>query len=130
MIVDIFNEALIDRINNNTYIFINIDNAIMNDEHYYRHTEDVLCTLSNISSVVLIALSKRDGFNKSELIKILGNSNIKFDYINENPEVDSKFPYYDILIDTRTGFNPEYDWSILRSSMKYDGLDKKLSGVK
>ena len=59
-------------------------------------------------------------------------SGIKFDYINENPEVrteeqnwgnfDQK-PYFNVLLDDKAGFDPHTDWFDIWFYLKFNGYD-------
>lgn len=55
----------------------------------------------------------------AEYVKLFEKNNIKFKYINENPEVPTqtegygcydKKPYMNVLFEDKAGFDPETEW--------------------
>lgn len=69
----------------------------------------------------------------SKLIGWLGTEGVHVDYVDENPEEDnttyadfSRKPYFNILIDDKAGFNPNFEWSDIRIALMNVGeWDKK-----
>ena len=92
---------------------------------YYPWAKETLKLMSNLNingvKVVLILWTSTMYHYTCNYIVKMNEENIKFDYINENPEVEAlitdpkssdfsnKF-YFNIGLDDKFGFDPEHDW--------------------
>jgi hypothetical protein len=112
---------------NRTYWFVDFHNTIAVADYgdpekkrqFFPYAKEVLHFLTKQDDVCLVlwTCSHRDDIN--EMIEFLEENDIKFDYINENPECVSdkrvnltQKPYYNVMLDDRAGFDPE-DWEII-----------------
>lgn len=86
---------------------------------YYPYAKEVLQYLSNREDIILILNTSSFPNEIEEYLKIFEKDEIKFNYVNENPEVSDKhgnFGYYEkkmyfnVLIDDKAGFDPFNDW--------------------
>ena len=98
------------------------DYGDLTKREFFPKAKEVLQFLTNKPEICLVlwTCSHRDDID--DMIKWLKKHDITFEYINENPEcqttkrmnVESK-PYYNVLLDDRSGFNPTSDWYFLRT---------------
>jgi hypothetical protein len=56
----------------------------------------------------LILFTANEGEKLNKVKEDLNNRNIPFDLINENPLMDTRKPYYNILLDDRAGLKEAY----------------------
>jgi hypothetical protein len=83
---------------------------------FYPYTLEALTLMKN-KNITLILSTCSHQHNINDLQTTLSTHNLKFDYINENPEIisntlsnfDDKY-YYDIFLDDKAGFVPTLDW--------------------
>lgn len=71
--------------------------------------------------------------------KIFSENNIKFSYINENPEISTakgnfgyykdKF-YFNVMLEDKAGFDPYIDWKLIYSTLKYQEISNNLPDQK
>jgi len=90
--------------------------------NYYPYAKETLKLMTDRKDIILILYSSSYPEEIETYIKQFAESGIKFNYINENPEVsdakgsfgyyDKKF-YFNSLIDDKSGFSPEKDWKFL-----------------
>lgn len=115
--IDLHDTCIVSNYKNNKFSWIN---------------EDVLKTLTLIRylpETKIIIWSSCHVPTKIAVSNFFKNHNIFFDYFNCNPEIKStpiadfeeKF-YFSILIDDKTGFDPNTDWKII-----YNYLTNKFS---
>lgn len=84
---------------------------------YYPGAKEVLKYLSTRDDIKLILWTCSHPSYIDSLFKNCVFNHIYFDYVNENPEVETnelsnfsqKF-YFDVVLDDKAGFNPETDW--------------------
>jgi len=110
-----------------TYWLIDIHNTILEPNYkkqqhqmkFYPYAKEVLQILSNRKDIKLIMFTSSYPEEIDFYSKEFEKFNIHFDYINENPEIDStkgnfgfyeKKYYFNILIDDKAGFNSKMDW--------------------
>ena len=139
-IVKAFNSALVRaKAKNWDYIYILVDvhgtifkPSYLNEEKYefYPYAKETLQLLSFFSKVKLILWTSSTDTAINDYNNVFSNNDIKFDYVNENPEVkrqltdpetldlSSKY-YFNIGIDDKFGFEPETDWKLI-----YDSLNR------
>ena len=110
------------------YILIDIHGTIfkpsyLNEEKYefYPYAKDVLELLTLFTNTKLILWTSSSEYAIFDYKIVFERNNIKFDYVNCNPEVErqktdpktldlsSKY-YFNIGIDDKFGFEPETDW--------------------
>ena len=113
------------------YIFVDLHSTLIVPN--YSHTElpkelypmglETMQMLSNRKDCKLILYSCSYEKDLLKYFNYFSSLGIKFDYINENPEVTnstygnySSKPFYNILLDDKAGFNPNTDWDILYHS--------------
>ena len=89
---------------------------------FYKDSEDVLRYMSEREDFCLIlwTCSRKEELKK--YLKLCIDKSIKFDYINDNPEVRGKLNwgdydaklYTNIIFDDKAGLDPETDWTKLK----------------
>jgi hypothetical protein len=88
---------------------------------FYPYSLKVLKLLSDTPHIKLIFFTstfKKEVDKLSELL--LNKYDIKFDYLNENPEISNtaygdystKF-YFNVMLEDKAGFDPEEDWKTI-----------------
>lgn len=119
------------------YILVDVHGTIfkpsyLNEEKYefYPYAKDVLELLTLFTNTKLILWTSSTEYAIFDYKIVFERNNIKFDYVNCNPEVErqktdpktldlsSKY-YFNIGIDDKFGFEPETDWKMI-----YDYLTK------
>jgi hypothetical protein len=120
-----------------TYFAIDVHGTILipdynkskkdNDVIFYPYAKETLQLLTKRDDIKLIMFTSSypdeiDFYNNA-----FKSNNINFDYINQNPEIDSKkgnFGFYDnkfyfnILLDDKAGFRPDVDWKLIYELFK------------
>jgi len=103
---------------------------------YYPYAKETLQLLSKRDDIKMILSTSSYPHELDIYMNSFKKDNIKFDYINENPEIsDSKgsFGYYDnkfyfnVMFEDKAGFIPERDWGFVYNTLlEYsDKLPKK-----
>ena len=107
------------------YIFIDLHDVIIPgtythnnaNKEFYPYAKCVLQYFTDDSRFCIILWTASHKTAIDEICEWLDYYDIKFDYINENPECHStelldvsKKPYFDLLLEDKAGFNAEYDW--------------------
>ena len=119
------------------YILVDVHGTIfvpsyLNKENYefYPYAKEALKLLSKDPNIKLILWTSSSEYAIFDYKIVFERNNIKFDYVNCNPEVErqktdpktldlsSKY-YFNIGIDDKFGFEPETDWKRI-----YDYLTK------
>ena len=118
-----------------TYWAFDLHNTILKSKYklgdfkldFYKNADIVLQFLTKRDDVKLILFTSSYPNQIKEYIKQFEKYEIKFDYINENPEISSdqghfgyykdKF-YFDLLFDDKAGFNPIIDWELINIWLK------------
>lgn len=86
---------------------------------FYPYAIECMQILSNTDEICLIMYTCSHPHEVAEYIKLFEDNGIKFDYINENPEVTTnesgygnydKKPYFNVLMDDKCGFSGDEDW--------------------
>ncbi len=113
------------------YFAIDIHGVILKSNYkkghyfeYYSGAEEVLRYLSTRDDIKLIMFSSSHKAYTEGLIGDMLEKHIYFDYVNENPEVETnelsdfetKF-YFDVLLDDKAGFDPSTDWKRLLDTL-------------
>lgn len=91
---------------------------------YYPNAEKVLKYLSTREDIKLIIYTSSHEGYINDLLNNFVEKHIYFDYVNENPEVDtnklsdfSKKFHFDVLLDDKAGFEPDRDWPLLYQAL-------------
>jgi len=88
-------------------------------KEFYPYAKEVLQLFSKRKDVCMILYTCSHPDEIEEYLKLFENNNIKFDYVNENPEVVTdvngygcydKKPYMNVLFEDKAGFYGEEDW--------------------
>ena len=96
---------------------------------FYPWAKETMQILSERKDIVLIMFTSSYPTEIEYYYKVFKDNDIHFDYINENPAIDSmkgnfgfyekKF-YYNVLFEDKSGFDPESEWKQLYDLfMKY-----------
>lgn len=85
--------------------------------NYYPYSKETLVYLSKCLNYTLILYTCSYKENSEKIIELFAKDGIRFMYCNENPEAENttygdytKKPYFNILLDDKAGFDPEFDW--------------------
>ena len=119
------------------YILVDVHGTIfvpsyLNKENYefYPYAKEALQLLSKDPNIKLILWTSSTFEAAMDYGIVLNRNNIKFDYVNCNPEVEkqetdpktldlsSKY-YFNIGIDDKFGFEPETDWKTIYKYLRY-----------
>ena len=120
-----------------TYWAFDIHGTILRPNYTYGNTPDdfypwakeTLQLITKLPDVVTFLYTCSHPHEIEEYIKLFASFDIEFNYINENPEVETdlkgygnydKKPYMNVLFEDKAGFDPENDWELV-----YDLLTKK-----
>ena len=113
-----------------TYWSIDIHDTIVEGNYktndipttFYPFAKEVLQLLTQREDVKLILFTCSHPHEIDQYIQFFESNGIHFDYINENPEVqtdlngygnyDKKF-YFNVLMDDKAGFNPLLEWEAI-----------------
>ena len=96
------------------------------DLSYYSIAKYVLQIMTKRSDIELILYTSSHPEEIEKYLAFFENDGIKFNYVNENPEVktsngygnyDKKF-YFNVLLDDRAGFDPYNDWVEIQQFLK------------
>src|SRR5574343_887875 len=120
-----------------TIIEANYDKEIIPTK-FYDLAESCLQKMSESPDFCLILWTCSHINEIDKYINFFATKNIKFDYVNKNPEVktqengygcyDSKM-FADIILDDKAGFDPETDWPAIRQFLDdYVPLNTKFDG--
>ena len=100
-----------------------------NDLHadFYPFAKECLQILSKRNDIRLIMFTSSYPEEIEFYYKVFVKNNINFNYINDNPEIDSlkgNFGYYEkkfyfnVLFEDKAGFNPETEWEMVYNLLK------------
>ena len=87
--------------------------------NYYPYAKETLQLISQRNDMILFIFSSSYPDEIKEYVKIFERDNIKFKYINENPEISEangcfgcydRKPYFNTSWEDKSGFDPEKDW--------------------
>ncbi|NJO63445.1 MAG: hypothetical protein HC836_36190 [Richelia sp. RM2_1_2] len=94
-------------------------------EKFYEHAKDVLRYLSTREDIVMALYTCSYPVEIERYQKFFESKEIKFTYINKNPEVaNTKYgyyedkPYYNVLFEDKAGFDAENDWLEIKQYFK------------
>ncbi len=92
--------------------------------------DDALETLRMISKdpeICMLLYTCSHPYEIEKYLMFFESLDIKFDYVNENPEVKTdlggygcytKKPYFNVLLEDKAGFNPLKDWKLIQNYLK------------
>jgi len=109
------------------YIGVDIHGTILKSNYevgnppkeFFPKALETLQYISQMPNIVMFLYTCSHPHEIEEYLKLFEENGIKFQYINENPEVETdnagygcydKKPYFNVLLDDKAGFNPLVDW--------------------
>ncbi len=87
---------------------------------FYPMAKEALQLLSDSEEICLVMYTCSQPNEVVQYVKFFEENGIKFEYINENPEVTTenggygnydKKPYFNVLMDDKCGFSGDEDWT-------------------
>ena len=111
------------------YATFNLENLNLS---YYGYAVESLRMLSESSDFKLFTYTASYPDEVAAYVKEMKKEGIKFDFINENPEVRTeeqnwgnfdKKPYFNVLLDDKAGFDPHSDWFDIWFFLKFNCYD-------
>lgn len=95
----------------NLFVAFDYDNTVF-DYHSkgidYSEVIDLIRTCKDLG-FTLILFTGNEGEKLDTILSDLNNRNIPFDLVNENPLMETRKPYYNILLDDRAGLIESYN---------------------
>jgi hypothetical protein len=97
-------------------------------KEFYPYAKEVLQMLSKRSDIVLALYTCSHPHEQEEYLNYFKEHGIIFKYVNKNPEVKTNHngygfyeekPYFNILIEDKSGFDAEVDWEEIGNYFKY-----------
>ena len=94
---------------------------------FYPFSKEVLQFFSKQDDLVLALYTCSHPHEINEYIQLFEENDIKFTYVNENPEVPTdlngygcyeKKPYINVLFEDKAGFDPLTDWELIDKFLK------------
>lgn len=100
---------------NNIFVAFDFDNTVF-DYHKVGDTfpkvESLLRELKELG-ITLILFTGNEGDKLVNIVEYCKNNGYEPTFINENPIMDTRKPYYNILLDDRAGLNDAYQTILL-----------------
>jgi len=110
-----------------TYWFFDLHGTVLKPNYlygnipteFYPYAKETLQLLSKLDDICLIIYTCSHPHEIVEYVKLFKENDINFQYINENPEVETqaegygcydKKPYMNVLFEDKAGFDPETEW--------------------
>ena len=117
-----------------TYWFFDLHGTIVKPNYkagdipkeFYPYAKETLQYLSNLKDIVMIMYTCSHPHEIEQYMTFFKENGILFDYVNENPEVETdlngygcydKKPYMNILFEDKSGFDPETEWKLVLDFM-------------
>lgn len=123
---------------NKIYVFVDFHEIILRPDYqsekpvvdYYPWAKELLQHLSERKDICLVTWTCSHPHQTEGYLEVMKDDNIVFDYVNENPEIESdrkygyyeQKPYYNIMLDDKAGVMPHELREILYAFSKYDLL--------
>jgi len=102
------------------YIAFDIHNTICDtDQQFYFYAVETLQFISQCPNMKLIMWSYYQQNILDDWNLYLKNNKVSVDYINQNPDFKSPRVFYDILLDSRAGFNGQSHWRQILQALTY-----------
>ena len=118
-----------------TYWFFDIHGTILKPNYtygntpkdFYPYAKETLQFLSKLPDICMILYTCSHPHEIEEYIKLFEENDIKFQYVNDNPEIVTdvngygcydKKPYVNVLFEDKAGFDPETEWKLVLFLMK------------
>lgn len=118
-----------------TYWFFDIHGTILKPNYVYGNTpkdfypyaKETLQFISKLPDVCMAIYTCSHPHEIEQYVKLFEDCEIKFEYINENPEVPTdingygcydKKPYMNVLFEDKAGFDPLTEWEEVLEFMK------------
>ncbi len=104
-------------------------------KEFYPLSIKVLQMITRLPDICTFIYSCSHPHEIDEYVVLLAENGIKFEYINENPEVKSdlsgygcydKKPYMNVLFEDKAGFNPDKDWAKVLKLLKQNYTREEL----
>jgi len=117
------------------YFFFDIHGTILKPNYtygdtpkdFYPYAQETLQFISKLSDICMIIYTCSHPNEIEEYIKLFNENGIRFQYVNENPEIKTdtngygcydKKPYMNVLFEDKSGFDPMEDWEEVLEFMK------------
>lgn len=117
------------------YFFFDIHGTILKPNYqygnipkdYYPYAKEALQEISKLSDVEMVLYTCSHPHEINEYLELFETDNIRFKYVNENPEVPTdingygcydKKPYINVLFEDKAGFDPETEWKMVLDLIK------------
>lgn len=117
-----------------TYWFFDVHGTILRPNYkygntpkdFYPYAKETLQYLCKLDDVCMILYTCSHPHEIEEYVKLLKDFDIRFHYVNENPEVLTevngygcydKKPYVNVLFEDKAGFDPETEWKLVLDLM-------------
>jgi len=117
------------------YYFFDIHGTILKPNYefgntpkdFYPNSIEVLQFISKIPDICMIIYTCSHPKEIEEYLELFKRFDIRFDYVNENPEVPTdingygcydKKPYMNVLFEDKSGFSGEKDWLPILNLLK------------
>jgi hypothetical protein len=118
-----------------TYWFFDIHGTILKPNYtygntpkdFYPYAKETLQFLSKLPDICMILYTCSHPHEIEEYIKLFEENDIKFQYVNDNPEIVTdvngygcydKKPYVNVLFEDKAGFDPETEWKLVLFLMR------------
>lgn len=124
------------------YVLLDVHGTIIPNSWHFKNDfrfispdcQEVLQWFSNRKDFRLILWTSSHTDEIAKIIEWLEEQGIIIDFVNANPECENtdyadfrKKPYFNILIDDKSGFSPETDWAEIKCQLIELGeWDKKI----
>ncbi len=109
------------------YVFVDLHSTAIKPNYkageipteFYENAKECLQMMSKQKEICLIMYTCSHQHEIKEYLTYFESNNIKFEYVNKNPEVTSNEggygyyedkPYINVLLDDKAGFDAESDW--------------------
>ncbi len=113
-----------------TYWFFDLHGTILKPNYkagqipkeFYPYAKETLQFLSKLNDVVMVIYTCSHPHEIAEYVELFTDAGIKFDFVNENPEIITdangygcydKKPYMNVLFEDKAGFDPETEWKLV-----------------
>lgn len=92
------------------FVAFDYDNTVFDYHNQGIRYDKIISLLQTCKALgfTMILFTSNEGDQLTDVIKDLHNRNIPYDLINENPLMNTRKPYYNILLDDRAGLSEAY----------------------